>query len=272
MVRIEIDDKKLEKEKKKIKKEEERLRREQARALKPKKNGKFKTENKDSEKKSVPKISPGLIKKLVCVIIAFAVIALLNYFRISIVNYINASKHQTALRDDQVIMADIIGLDERSARKQMDDGGIKYDIIYIYDQYTSPGNVIKTSRNAGDYIEKKTTVKVYVCDDNNKDDAGGHKITTQQTPFIRDSIDVVDFKVENDKFEITIQNNNNMAIKALKYTIGYKDKDGNPNGEKTFIKSDISIEPGEKFILSDLVGNPDAYKLTVNKFVCSFNG
>lgn len=270
MVRIEIDDKKLQKEKKKIKKEEERLRREQAKALKPTKSKKNKEGGGDPNKKPLTRFSPGFTKKIILAGVIVAGIVMLNYFRLSIVNYIDESKHQTSLRDDQVVMVDVIGLDETSARKQMDDNDIKYDIIYIYDQYCSPGNVIKTSRNAGDYIEKKTPVKVYICDDSGSGNKDGHKILTQKTPFVRDSIDVVGFKVENDKFKITIQNNNAMAIKALKYTIGYMDKNGTPNGEKTFIESEISIEPGEKFVLSDQIGNSEAYRLTVNKFICSF--
>ena len=270
MVNLEIDDKKLKKERQKMEKEEQRLKNEQEKALKQQRKAKAPKENNQSQTKFEKyKDNKILFKKVLIGIIVLAVVLSIFLLKNTINDYVETVKSDNGMQADERVMVNIIGFDIDSAKKELKNNEINFTIVPIVDNYNIPGNVVKCDREVGEYININDTIKVYVCDNGILETDIDHKVDTEETPFTKNNIDVLGFSTTGNDFNIIIQNNNEVVIDSIAYTITYIDKNGNKIGDKTFKEFDIIIQPGEKYVLTNSIKNNDAYSLKINKFFCT---
>lgn len=270
MVNLEIDDKKLKKERQKMEKEEQRLKNEQEKALKQQRKAKAPKENNQSQTKFKKyKDNKILLKKVLIGIIVLAVVSSIFLLKNTINDYIETVKSDNGMQADERVMVNIIGFDIDSAKQELKNNEINFTIVPIVDNYNIPGNVVKCDREVGEYININDTIKVYVCDNGILETDIDHKVDTEETPFTKNNIDVLGFSTTGNDFNIIIQNNNEVVIDSIAYTITYIDKNGNKIGDKTFKEFDIIIQPGEKYVLTNSIKNNDAYSLKINKFFCT---
>lgn len=270
MVNLEIDDKKLKKERQKMEKEEQRLKNEQEKALKQQRKAKAPKENNQSQTKFEKyKDNKILLKKVLIGIIVLAVVSSIFLLKNTINDYVETVKSDNGMQADERVMVNIIGFDIDSAKKELKNNEINFTIVPIVDNYNIPGNVVKCDREVGEYININDTIKVYVCDNGILETDIDHKVDTEETPFTKNNIDVLGFSTTGNDFNIIIQNNNEVVIDSIAYTITYIDKNGNKIGDKTFKEFDIIIQPGEKYVLTNSIKNNDAYSLKINKFFCT---
>lgn len=270
MVNLEIDDKKLKKERQKMEKEEQRLKNEQEKALKQQRKAKAPKENNQSQTKFKKyKDNKILLKKVLIGIIVLAVVSSIFLLKNTINDYVETVKSDNGMQADERVMVNIIGFDIDSAKKELKNNEINFTIVPIVDNYNIPGNVVKCDREVGEYININDTIKVYVCDNGILETDIDHKVDTEETPFTKNNIDVLGFSTTGNDFNIIIQNNNEVVIDSIAYTITYIDKNGNKIGDKTFKEFDIIIQPGEKYVLTNSIKNNDAYSLKINKFFCT---
>ena len=270
MVNLEIDDKKLKKERQKMEKEEQRLKNEQEKALKQQRKAKAPKENNQSQTKFKKyKDNKILLKKVLIGIIVLAVVSSIFLLKNTINDYVETVKSDNGMQADERVMVNIIGFDIDSAKQELKNNEINFTIVPIVDNYNIPGNVVKCDREVGEYININDTIKVYVCDNGILETDIDHKVDTEDTPFTKNNIDVLGFSTTGNDFNIIIQNNNEVVIDSIAYTITYIDKNGNKIGDKTFKEFDIIIQPGEKYVLTNSIKNNDAYSLKINKFFCT---
>ena len=270
MVNLEIDDKKLKKERQKMEKEEQRLKNEQEKALKQQRKAKAPKENNQSQTKFEKyKDNKILLKKVLIGIIVLAVVSSIFLLKNTINDYVETVKSDNGMQADQRVMVNIIGFDIDSAKQELKNNEINFTIVPIVDNYNIPGNVVKCDREVGEYININDTIKVYVCDNGILETDIDHKVDTEETPFTKNNIAVLGFSTTGNDFNIIIQNNNEVVIDSIAYTITYIDKNGNKIGDKTFKEFDIIIQPGEKYVLTNSIKNNDAYSLKINKFFCT---
>lgn len=270
MVNLEIDDKKLKKERQKMEKEEQRLKNEQEKALKQQRKAKAPKENNQSQTKFKKyKDNKILLKKVLIGIIVLAVVSFIFLLKNTINDYVETVKSDNGMQADERVMVNIIGFDIDSAKQELKNNEINFTIVPIVDNYNIPGNVVKCDREVGEYININDTIKVYVCDNGILETDIDHKVDTEETPFTKNNIDVLGFSTTGNDFNIIIQNNNEVVIDSIAYTITYIDKNGNKIGDKTFKEFDIIIQPGEKYVLTNSIKNNDAYSLKINKFFCT---
>lgn len=270
MVNLEIDDKKLKKERQKMEKEEQRLKNEQEKALKQQRKAKAPKENNQSQTKFKKyKDNKILLKKVLIGIIVLAVVSSIFLLKNTINDYVETVKSDNGMQADERVMVNIIGFDIDSAKQELKNNEINFTIVPIVDNYNIPGNVVKCDREVGEYININDTIKVYVCDNGILETDIDHKVDTEETPFTKNNIDVLGFSTTGNDFNIIIQNNNEVVIDSIAYTITYIDKNGNKIGDKTFKEFDIIIQPGEKYVLTNSIKNNDAYSLKINKFFCT---
>ena len=270
MVNLEIDDKNLKKERQKMEKEEQRLKNEQEKALKQQRKAKAPKENNQSQTKFKKyKDNKILLKKVLIGIIVLAVVSSIFLLKNTINDYVETVKSDNGMQADERVMVNIIGFDIDSAKKELKNNEINFTIVPIVDNYNIPGNVVKCDREVGEYININDTIKVYVCDNGILETDIDHKVDTEETPFTKNNIDVLGFSTTGNDFNIIIQNNNEVVIDSIAYTITYIDKNGNKIGDKTFKEFDIIIQPGEKYVLTNSIKNNDAYSLKINKFFCT---
>lgn len=271
MVNLEIDNKKLDKERKKMEKEERRLRIEQEKALRQQ-NKKIKAP-KDANNSGQTKFEKykdnKMAKKIITIAGIIAVVGLGIVCKDLVSSYVESVKNETAMKENETVMVNVIGYDIESAKKELENHEIKYTIIKQPDTFNLDGNVIKTEINPGSFVNKEKSVKIYVCDNAELDTTTPHDVTTDKTPFVKDNLDVVSFYTSDDMFCIVIQNNNNVTITEIEYTIGYLDMLNFKIGDKIYKEFDLNIQPGEKYILSNKINNNKAYSLTIEKFNCS---
>ncbi len=269
MVELEIDDKKLEKEKEARRRKlikEKRLK-----ELKEKQE-KLKLEKKPKEKKSKQsKFLQKIVKKTWFIptasIIILIFVALLLKKPVDI--YIESVHNETAIKDYQVEMKNIIGYDVDAAIQELKNNEISYNIIEVEDLYALTGNVIKTSSDAGEYINKEIPIDVYVCNNHDGNQLNTNTITTEPTPFLKNSISVMSFDVIEDDFFIVIQNKNNATLKDIAYTIGYADKSGKAIGSKTYKEFNINVLAGQKYELRNKIKCHNSAYLVVENIVCT---
>lgn len=271
MVNLEIDDKKLKKERQKMEKEEQKLKNEQEKALKQQRRRTKapKESNKQTTKFEKYKTNKLPVKKIVIGVICCVVLLSLFLLKGSIDKYINDVKSETGLQENERQMVNIIGFDIKSAKKELKANDIKYTIVPIVDNYSIQGNVVKCDKEIGEHVNIEEPVKVYVCDNGILAQDINHYVSTEPTPFLKDNIDVLGFSTSGNDFNIIIQNNNQVVITSVTYTITYIDEAGNKIGDKTFKEFNTLIQPGEKYILTNSIYNNDAYELKIKGFKCT---
>lgn len=274
MVNFEIDNKKLDKERKKMEKEEQKLKMEQEKALKRQnRETKAPKEKNDSGETKFAKYKDSrTVKRIAIAVLIILLIVIAFLCRSAVTNYVNNIKNETKLQDDEVLMINIIGFDIESAKLELEKYGISYKIIYKPDNYNLPGNVIKTSANPGSCIKKDDPITIDVCENGELITELDHNIKTEATPFTKNGLDVLSFYTNEDEFSIVIQNNTNLIITEVAYTIGYENAWGSKIGDKIFKEFDLFIQPGEKYILTNNIKNNNAYSLTIERFDCSVMG
>lgn len=194
-------------------------------------------------------------KKLITLGIIFLIVILLfKPFK----NALQSSRSEMVLGENELIMIDLIGYDEQDAIDKLKVANITAQVIYVYDAYSSNGTVIKTEVEAGEIVTRGMTMKIYVCDDGNPyENVDYSEVRTPQTPFVKNHLDVIAFDIVEDKYEITLQNNNNVCIVELTYTVSYKNMKGEGVGSRTYTEPNLQLLPGEKLVLSEKINNTE---------------
>lgn len=211
-----------------------------------------------------------LKKKRIKMAILAAVLLLIFAFRGQILGFLEDSKSDTEMAENELVMIDLTGYDEQSAIDMLTKVNITPQIVYIYDKYSANGTVIKTSVEAGDVVQMGSTIKLYICDDGDPyKEADYSLVETPDTPFYKNNLDIIGFDIVDDMFAITIQNNHNVCITAIEYSIEYTDEFGNGLGDKTFKETGLTILPGDKYILQQKINNADVRKLSIEKISCT---
>lgn len=217
-----------------------------------------------SQKKS-NKIDPNIVVYTVVGIVILAIIVLQG----PINNYTNNISNHSSVPPDQLVMIDIIGYDIDEAVAELERNEILYTIREVSDPYTADGNILKTSRDYGEFISIYEEIEIYVNKSTATNANSGAVITTESTPFIRNSITVSYFGVIGDEFYIIIENGNSLTVKDIEYTISYKNNDNEGVGTKTFKVNSANILPGQKFELRNEIKNASATHLEIDSFNCT---
>lgn len=177
------------------------------------------------------------------------------------------ARSDTKLDQNEMVMSDLTGYNEADAIKLLEQNDLIPSVFYTYDQYSSNGTVIKTNIQPGTIVTKGTQILLYICDDSTPfKDVDYSLIETPPTPFVKDKIDVVGFDIMDDKFNILIQNNNNICITTIEYEIVYENEYRENIGGRTYQISDIQILPGDKYLIEETIQEPLAHYMTVANF------
>ena len=177
------------------------------------------------------------------------------------------ARSDTQLEQNEMVMSDLTGYNEADAVALLKSKDLTPVVFYTYDQYTENGAVIKTSQQPGTIVTKGSKIMLYICDDSMPlKNIDYSLIETPEVPFIKDSIDVTEFNIVDDKFNIVIQNKQSFCITALEYEIVYENEYRENIGGKKYQISDIQILPGEKYVLEEKIQNGEAKYITVAGF------
>lgn len=244
-----------------------------------------KSSGDDNSHESRPKVKdngsgrkkPPLNKKKVFLAAAGAILIVLLFILWKpISEYINEAGRDHS-RDSYLVLPDVTGYTEEDGLEMLRKSGfVNIKKEYIYDQYTQDECIVKTNEHIRAQLRPDEEIIVYICDktlvdiDNpNMEHDGEH--LPNNTYFTLNNMSIIDMAVKDDIFYAMIRNDSSRAMKNIVYIIGYQDESGYKVGENRYnLSSDVTILPGEKFIISGDISKVTAAYLYVSGISCEY--
>ncbi len=218
----------------------------------------------DKEEKEInPKIK--LAVKIIFPILI--IISLLIIFNKPIKDFIIAVENDNYIDKNYVMMPSITGKEESEALFTLEEAGIKYKVVYMYNKYFDNGTVIKSSVDPSNPVKNGSEIIVYVCKDNSLQEVIEgvdffESIELPDCPETRRTITLIDVELDDIYVNLKFQNNAKGPISSIKYSLGFFDENGNKLTNREEVISDMKLLPGEAVTDRIKLTNPNIKKIT----------
>ena len=201
---------------------------------------------------------------VILIIIVFVAMFVYKQFKVTH----NKMQENISLKENEVLMPNVAGYDIEAALELLSYCELNGEIIYSHDPYCAYDTIIKTDISKNSVIEKGSTVQLYVCQQASEIPENV-KVTAEETPYVKDYIEIDSMEIEGETFVITIKNVSNYDVASIAYTLLYRAPDGTRIGERTYIKDNVDFKPNGTLKIRNKVKAPDNCSLSVSRFSCS---
>lgn len=169
-----------------------------------------------------------------------------------------------------VVIPDIIGLDVDNAKEILSLLDIKTQIEYSENDFFDLDAVLKMSVDPGAYIEKGSTIVLYLCKKSDIDIVKNPNeyfkdIYVEELPIRKNGIIVKNIFIEKGNIVFVLNNDSEDVVQSLKLTSGYIDATGDKFLNKPSLHLNINIEPYKDFKVKQVLKNPKIKGLTIEK-------
>ena len=213
---------------------------------------KIKTNSAQKEKvlKEKKPLNPNIKKALIIGIPITCFLILFAIFKNPFFKAIEEIKNNTYIDSEYVMMPAITGYEEKEAIEILKKHNLKTEIEYMYNKYFDNGTVIKCSVDADNPVIKGSTIKVYICKDENLEEVPKGEnyfadIRLPDCPISKNSIILTSVKLNDVYLTLNFKNNSSKTISSIRYTLGYSDYAGIKFVNRSYTIEDLNLQPQE---------------------------
>lgn len=166
---------------------------------------------------------------------------------------------------NQFKMPNLTSMEEKAARKMLEEAGAQVEILYTDSDLYDPGTVVMCSADPGSILDKGTVVQVYIQQRTGQPAAG--TFTLPEIPQYRRGVILSGCTFDSVERSIlcTFTNTSSRRIVYLRFAAGFEDAAGISLPDREYVLDPVSLMPSQSITQKILVENAQAVSMSLKK-------